>query len=1195
MFWILKRNPGFVFFSLIILLISGCSTTNHGPIATMAYHDITSKYNAHFNVKEKLKATLKSVQEAHKDNMDKVLPVYDFTNPTETSSYGSDLDDIIARSTQAVQLHAPSNWSDDHFLLIGKAAYLKGDYEKAAASFKYITTEYKDGVDYVRVMKATKGKSVKAVKHKLKKKKKTKPQITDNKDGTKTIVKEDNRPERTLIIHDPARSEALIWLISTYIRMKKFNEANAVITYVRNDDKFYKNYDRLLDLTEADLLITSRNYTAAIPLLEKYLLNTRKKREKTRPAFALGQLYELNGDFNRALSSYKSVLKTSPREELDFHAQLKMAKIGRKTGGVAETKKLLAKLQKDAKFKDYRDQTWYELALIQLEENDRTSALSSLKKSISFSLENEEQKAESYLLIARILYEDQLFKPAKFYYDSTLTVLKKDDLRYSEIQDRSNVLKRMIDQLDIIEEEDSLLQLASLSKEKQRQVVQRIIEEKEKLKEEEKAQGGKADAGASRTDMGAGRQDNLMQSQRSNTSVSGNAWYFYNQTTRSAGYNQFINKWGRRKWEPNWRRKDKSTVINTDEETEEKINEEEKEGEEKPENGKTLTEEELMLEKIPNTEEKKAKAAERKAEAMYTLGVIYKDDLNSPPKAHKTFTSLNSSYPNHKLKLETLYQLYLLARLAGNSEGAESTKGQIIVDFPESRIARFLQDPNYLNELTEKENRLSRYYDDTYRDYEAGKMAAVGRKCLNADSLFKPNPLRWKFELLYALALAKENYLELYTQRLQKIIQVCSEPDIKTQAQQLLNDLNKSTLPMVDLSKNTALRDSLDLVFLPKGKKDSVLQNQILQSGPNAEELIKTIENRTAFRDSVKTIVTDSVKKETPFYSYYRYTESEPHLFVMLLQNTQASTLQITAQLNKLNSEQFADSRLTVKPIILDQNIRLIVVRELKSKQDAMNYYREATQDSLLRSSSNTSVVYMSKSNYDLFFGRKDIAEYLRFFNRYKDSIGLNPLPVILTPEDSAKAVKTLPANKLAEKPVEKKQDSQTKPKENKNKTVVTAPKDSVSPTATPKETVNGAAGADTIKSTVAEPEIPAVFVFSENETHQLVVRFKKPEQNPAELQSALSAFNNEVYASTRLTTKTVILDAETKIIFVKSFPNAAMAKEYLSRLQQTATVQEKVNATTMDVFVISQANYLKLISNKLFDGYMAFFRKHYR
>ncbi len=46
----------------------------------------------------------------------------------------------------------------------------------------------------------------------------------------------------------------------------------------------------------------------------------------------------------------------------------------------------------------------------------------------------------------------------------------------------------------------------------------------------------------------------------------GGRWYFYNPSTLSFGYSQFVKKWGKRKNEDDWRRSDKkiSTELEND-------------------------------------------------------------------------------------------------------------------------------------------------------------------------------------------------------------------------------------------------------------------------------------------------------------------------------------------------------------------------------------------------------------------------------------------------------------------------------------------------------------------------------------------------------------------------------------------------------------------------------------------------------
>ena len=87
---------------------------------------------------------------------------------------------------------------------------------------------------------------------------------------------------------------------------------------------------------------------------------------------------------------------------------------------------------------------------------------------------------------------------------------------------------------------------------KKRALIQNIIQkeiDKERKEQEERQQ----------------RQSLSYQNSRNNNDQFGNntsagKWYFYNPATLSFGMSEFRKKWGKRKLEDNWRRKDKKSL-----------------------------------------------------------------------------------------------------------------------------------------------------------------------------------------------------------------------------------------------------------------------------------------------------------------------------------------------------------------------------------------------------------------------------------------------------------------------------------------------------------------------------------------------------------------------------------------------------------------------------------------------------------
>jgi tetratricopeptide (TPR) repeat protein len=999
-------------FCALLLLLYGCSTTNHALLPAQANADITSHYNAWFNTNDKIQSILAISLETHKDKFDSVIPVYYYSSPKEFAAHASDLDDIIKRSTVAIQIHPISNWTDDQFMVIGKANYLKGEYDKAANSFKYITTQFKNGVDYVKVMKSLKKKVGKYVPGKPNN---IKPQVktTVNPDGTKTLEKIDNRPEETLWIHTPARSDALVWLIKTYTRQGKYDQASAIVTYVRSDNNFYRNYDDDLNLAEADVRVAKKDYAGAITPLEKYLESdkVRKKKNLTvRPLFVLAQCYQMLGNNSKAIENYKLVLKSHPNYDMEFYAKIKMAKLARGSANDnAAVRALLAKMAKQQRYREYWDQVYYELALISLSENNKPEARGFLHNSIKFSKSNE-QKGIAFLKLADLDYEDEAYVPAKFFYDSTLSFMAKNDKLFRPTEERDKVLDNLVKQLNIIAEEDSLQKLAAMSKEDIEAAIKAAIARKQKDDEDKKAAAELA------------KQQALLNANNPNSpngqnTAGGSSWYFYSTATRAQGYNDFTKKWGNRNLEEDWRRANKNTstsaeddaLLATDTATAKKDSIVAPKG----------TLEEKMYANIPTTPEKMAKSIDRMVDAYYNAGTIYKDGLESYVKAQDMFETVNARVPKHKLLLESYYNLYLIALKLKKPDMAEKYKNLILQQFPESVIAKVLKDPNYVNQAKLKEKAIDDYFESAYNDYSQNRLDSAWYKAEMSNSIFKPNTLAGKFQLLQALILSKQNRLGDYVQALNGIINKSSDAQIKKSASDLLQLLNKSKLPQVDLSKDTSRRDSLNAVYgamqmpvVMNAARPDTAELTMLQKMEQAKEraiksgLLKpdtaagkpvasanakdTTSKGAAVTANSKT--PDVVTEDTT--SIYKRSDDAVHLFIIYIKDPatpKGAIMSTLAKINAYNSTQYADKRLQAKQSLLDTKNQLIAVRQFKSKDDVMAYYNSIiTQTQLFNDMkpAQYSLTAISMPNYSTLISEKDVDTYNKFFNRvYKKKV----------------------------------------------------------------------------------------------------------------------------------------------------------------------------------------------------------------
>lgn len=1095
-----------------MLLLAGCSTTNHAPAAKMVYQDLTGHYNAYFNANEKMKGVYLAMDKTHKDNYKDILAIYTYSDPKEAKGVTADLEEIEKRLTLSVQIHKTSNWADDDFVMMGRANYIKGNYDKAFAFFKYTTTEYKNGVDYVKEMK----RMGKIAKPTMKKKAAKKPKfesVLDEK-GNLLLNKVDERPSYNFFIHSPARSEALVWLAKTYSAQKKYSEAAAVIQLMRHDDKFYSNYDKFVEITDAENFLNQKNYNDAIKPLEKFITMTKKKSERVRPIFILAQLYEKKGDFAKASDYYKQVLDNRPSYEMEFYAKIKRAKLGKKSGPGDEIKKLLIAMSKDGKYKDYLDQIYYELGMIVLTENNRADARKDFHKSINASTKNADQKALSYMQLAQMDFEEEYYVSSKFFYDSTLRSLSKTDSAYDFVQTRDKTLGKLVKQIDIITTEDSLQRIANMSPSERSKFLNKLIDKKQKEADEKLAEKSKPANTDFIKQAGPGSATNP------GTDDAASSFYFYNVTSRSNGYNDFIKKWGDRKLEDNWRRKDKAATLveNTvDEVDSAKIKAAAKDTV-KVQPG---SEEEKLMAGLPLTPEKMQKSNDKLIDAYYSLGTVYKDDLQSYHKAVITFDEMNKRFAKNKLELESFYQLYLLHQRLKNSNKADYYKEQILALYPNSTIAQYLKDPNYLAELKKKENSLSSYYESAYNDYASGMYASAEKKCLDADVQFKENQMRAKFSLLNAMALAKENRLTDYVEALNKVISKYPNTPEKDQAQKWLAALNHSKLPQVDISKMPKDSTGADVppVFAAIPNMDTMGRAAFLEKMEEAKkdqakkdaqnDMVKTLNAAKAAADSIKNAPKDSTGKTAKPYKPL----SKAERLDSLIKADKASR-------NKPNNTTISN---TPAPAPANNTTATPITKDTASPVTT----KAAVKDTATKKT---------------------------------------PKPIAkTTAKDTAAAKKPAPKQAVKDTPV------------------VAPP----APKPAPVVVARPPFDTDTLTD---------VYGRSDDAPHNVIIYFLDPAAYSYGIVTKLDNFDNNTFATDKLSSKSTILDKDNKVIMVKSFKNKALAEVYLIALRaKLDEIMPGVNADQYFLGSISTLNYGTLISSKKINNYMRFYRANYK
>ncbi len=665
-----KMKSGYKLIILSALLMLYACSTQKNTTTTRTYHNVTAHFNVYFNGNESYKAGINKIEKNYKDNYSILLPVHKYTNEEAAQTAQSDMNRTLEKMGKTIAVHS-----------ITVKPKIKG---KMTPRDKVMMkkNEYCKWIDeaYLLIGKANyhNGEYFKSLRSFRK-------------------IMNDFKTEDT-------RFEAQLWTSKVYIAQNKFQDALNYLTQLEADVRHPKKLDKEICLTFAEYYQKQQDYSSALTKLEEGIKLTKKKKEKARYYYLMAQMYQELGNDAEAAKNYKKVIKLNPNYDMVFSAKIKRATAFTIDQDSKEIKKELRKMIKDEKNEEYRDQIYYALATIEQKEGNEEKAIEYFKLSAQTSVSNNNQKALSFLALANIYFEKKDFLPAGKYYDSTMQYLSQDYPNYKTISRKAQNTGFLVEYLTVVEEQDSLQAIAQMPEAERVKLINGLIQdaiEEERIREEEMSNTPVYDP----TDFGnqtLGR-DNAGQ---------GGKWYMYNPVIISRGKNEFIKKWGKRKLEDNWRRKNKSVVNDFGEETT-------PEGEDstKVTDAKRP---EYYLQNLPLTDSLMEISNDMIASALFNAADVYEKLLLDYEAAIKTYKDLLERYPETDFKLETYYRLYKLNQKLNKSTKEELYRNKIINEYPKSKYAKMLQDPDFFKKLMATESDALALFDQILRKYNSG-------------------------------------------------------------------------------------------------------------------------------------------------------------------------------------------------------------------------------------------------------------------------------------------------------------------------------------------------------------------------------------------------------------------------------------------------------------------------------------------
>lgn len=979
-------------FTLITLLLGSCTTQKRKGDASLLkkqYHNTTGYYNAYFNAELLIEESIQVLSDQQKDNYNKVLPMYKYTEADNPQAVYPSLDKAIEKLVVDVHLHRISHWTDDCYLQIGKCQYLKKDFESAQETLEYFLQEFDQEGNSKSLSKSSKKKNIAKERSRNTKQAKTskpaqsKSQQKDTKklikerqkqikkgnnkskkisakeaqairearrqareeaqlpktieqpakasepveevavedynqtdrDYNKTLGGQEYKPKSYFLKHKPCYQEGMVWLARTYIERQNYDNARMYIKQLENDPQTFPEILTQCAAAEAYSYLKQKNYSMAIHPLKRAAEMTKKRKEKARFYFILGQLFEITGNHNEAASTFEKVVKYHYSPEMDFQAKLRtVINRSKSTQNMASLEKELDKMIKERKYAEYRDQLYFSLGLLSLDRGNKSKAKEYMEKALQQKGAKKENFAEINYILANLSYEEEDFVAAKKYYDNTINFMAKNDERRPLCETRAKSIAEIARNLSIIAEQDSLLKIASMSDQEKLELAKKIKKAKMEAEEQELKES------QSPSSQGVFYQ-------------AGSRPLFFAYDLKNAKRNQrdFEKKWGNRKLEDDWRRSNKSSSGDLEEDDNIPGTENRSLA---SSNKMSLEEMKEILSGVPDNAAAIDAANEKVIEALYQLGHLFRDKLDRSDKSLKYLDLLENRYPGSARESHAYYLQFLDHLDLGNKAKAEYYRQLIINKHPESLYATVLNDPNYFKKKKEEENKLNKYYASTYDYFSKGDYQKAYQMSSESFQLFgNNNELRAKFALIHALSIGNIKGPDEYIQALREVIAKYPNTEEQTRAREILRLMGQRGL----------------------GEELATSSNE-----PKSKNLAQSQEG------------------------LYKPEPEEQHYVIIVLKENGISLNDAKIKASDFNRAYFNLDQLRVSNIVLGDNnqIPVVVIRRFNNQDAAMKYYDAITKNrrDFVEDITLYEVFAISQNNYRTLVSTRSADTYRDFF-----------------------------------------------------------------------------------------------------------------------------------------------------------------------------------------------------------------------
>lgn len=924
----------------MLVLLVGCSLEKESAV-NRGLQNLTARYNILFNANQLLRIKQENYSTSFIDDYDQVLSVYQDT-ASHLATGDKDLQEVVTKANTIISIKEQSNYIDDAYLLLAKAAFLNGDYFNAVEYCSYVIRSF---------------------------------------------------PKNTKLVQ-----EARSWQIRALVYLDQPREAKSLLdTAINNINPKEKTEAGMIYAAGLQYYIYMQNYPGAIAMAQRAIPLAKQSLLRLRWTFILAQLQELTKQQADAYANYTRVVKSNAPFVMAFNAQLNRIRIeDNQNGRTVSRADRLKSLLRNENNEEFKDQIYYQLGELAISNNETDEAVKNYVLSVKSSLRNQNQKGLSYLRLADISFKNKgNYVAARKYYDSTLISLSPNYPGYQIIKTKADNLQLIADKTQLIAYEDTLQALAKLD-EPARNL---RVDEMAKLEEERKALSAVvntptpvAPLNNAANNLLAGADNTL-----TTTDTDPSGFYFDNTGAISQGFTDFKRKWGNRKLEDNWRRsvRNNSDITINTANTAQNV----APGVITPNMQNTTaqvaqnTYKQQLLQSIPLTPELLAQSNQRIYNAYVDLAVFYRDVLNDKPEAIATFEQLIKRFPEDENLAANYYNLYRLYADV-NAARSEEYRNIILTKYPNTTFALVITDPDYARRLNDKDAELNAFYNQVYDLYTQRQYPQV---ITRADELVRQYPdSRLAPQLAYLRALAS-GHLEKVTPFRAELLQITT----RYPNDLLITPLVRQHLTYIDAnqpemaSRRFAIIDSDPNapLFIP----EPVIQPKTQQPVAAAKPPVKQPEPKPVVKEPVvvKTPpvtttpivapVTTAPRTPLPAPSIFSNKDSTNYYFAINVSSGSSNLSSSRFGVGQFNRTSYQGSpiRHQLKPVGDDNQV--IFVGRFMSKDEAKEYARKIVPllpQIMKVPADKYSFFIITQENLDKLADRKLLDSYIEYYQK---------------------------------------------------------------------------------------------------------------------------------------------------------------------------------------------------------------------